>query len=260
MSEKQSKPLLAVDIGNTSIALGLFASPEHSELQKTAKIALSSKQRGTDFLSSIKRLLGNGRKLSPFDAIVSSVVPTVAREILPVLRAMADRTILAGSRLEIGFILAVDNPKAVGTDRIVNTVAALNLVGSTVAVVDCGSATTISLLNDKVFLGGAILPGVRMMRDALRQKTAKLPLVPLAPPPRAIGANTSSAIQSGILIGTVEAVTGIIHRSEQERGVCFTIILTGGHAALLLPLFQRQVAHMPDLTLQGLRLLFHANA
>lgn len=259
MSRRASKPLLAVDIGNTSIALALFHSPERPEVLGTAKIALSSRPLATAFISSLKRLLRTRRDASSFDAIVSSVVPSVTRTILPDLKTMADRTINVRPQLDFGLNLAVDNPKAVGSDRIANAVAAQSLVHSSTAVVDCGSATTLSLIHDGFFLGGAILPGIRIMRDSLREKTAKLPRVPLTLPSSAIGRNTTAAIQSGVLIGTVEAITGIIRRAEKERAICFTVVLTGGHAELLMPLFQREIIHMPELTFQGLRLLFRAN-
>lgn len=259
MSEMPSQPLLTVDIGNTSIALALFSTPLETSPRKTAKIALSVGTDQAAFLRRLKTFLGSRVSGGTFAVILSSVVPAATNALLPSLRRLTRQIVTVDSRLNLGIALTVDHPKAVGADRIANVVAAEALISKTSAVIDCGSATTISLIHNHALLGGAILPGIRMMRDALRQNTAKLPAVPLDPPPAAVGPNTKAAIQSGIMIGTVAGVEGIIRRAEQERRVRFTLVLTGGHAAHLQPLFTRPVILRPDLTMQGLRLLFLKN-
>lgn len=259
MSEVPTQPLLTVDIGNTSIALALFSTPLEPSPRKTAKIALTVGADQAAFLRRLKTFLGSRVCGGTFDTILSSVVPAATRALLPSLRSLTRRIITVDARLNLGIALDVVRPQAVGADRIANVVAAEALINETSAVVDCGSATTISLIHNHAFLGGAILPGIRMMRDALRQNTAKLPAVALNAPAVAIGPNTKAAIQSGIMIGTAAGVEGIIRRAEQERSVRFTVVITGGHAASLQPSFTRPVILKPDLTMQGLRLLFIRN-
>jgi len=259
MSEPSARPLLTVDIGNTSIALALFATPQETSPLKTAKIALTVGTDQAAFLRRLKAFLGSRARSGTYDIILSSVVPTATHALLPSFRSLTRRIITVDARLNLGIALAVDHPHAVGADRIANVVAAEALINKTSAVIDCGSATTISLIHNHAFLGGAILPGIRMMRDALRQNTAKLPAVSLDTPAAAVGQNTKTAIQSGIMIGTVAGAEGIIRRAEQERRVRFTLVLTGGHAVHLEPLFTRPVILRPDLTMQGLRLLFLKN-
>jgi type III pantothenate kinase len=193
------------------------------------------------------------------DIVLSSVVPAETRLMYPLIKLLGRRILRVHHRLNLGIDFAVDAPEAVGSDRIANIVAAKSLVDKTAVVVDCGSATTLSFLSEGVFLGGAILPGIRMMRDTLKQQTAKLPAAPLLAPHHAIGSNTKAAIQSGIMLGTISAINGIINLAERERQLHFPIVLTGGHASYLHELFPKPVIVRHDLTMQGLRLIFLNN-
>lgn len=258
MHDRPGRPLLAIDIGNTSVALCLFASPHNSIALRTAKIAL------VDFsinalLAHLKALPLIGLRGEKFDAVISSVVPAAAITAKQALRSLPASVLVVTHELNLGITFAVEKPDKVGTDRIANAVAAHDLVKEPVVIADCGSATTLSLIAMGTFLGGAIMPGVCMMRDVLKEKTARLPAVPLKLPPSAIGTDTRSALQSGIIFGTAGAIEGIIRHAQRETGLDFALLVTGGNASLLLDALSLHARHEPDLTFQGLRRIFLLN-
>lgn len=259
MPNPPSNLLLAIDVGNTSIAVGLFESAEKSTLLKTAKIAHGRLGPQYPLRAQILRKVGINRKNVPFDTVISSVVPSMGGKVRKAIENITSDMVIVSSRIDLGITLAVDNPAKLGADRIANAVAAHNGFGKSVAIADCGTATTLSFISCATFLGGAILPGLSMMREAIHEKTARLPLVALNEVTAAIGPDTHTALQSGILLGTTGAVEGIVRRAEQEWGKRFTLVLTGGNAPLLKPLFSRRTIYAADLTLQGLRLIFLRN-
>jgi type III pantothenate kinase len=154
----------------------------------------------------------------------------------------------------------MDNPREVGADRIVNTVAGYKLYGGPTIVVDLGTATTFDTISrEGDYLGGAIAPGPMIAAEALFQRTAALPRIPLVHPQKAIGTNTISAMQSGIMFGYTGLVEGIVARIEKELGEKATVVATGGYGGIFAQETSVFNVVNPDITLIGLRLVYQLN-
>ena len=165
------------------------------------------------------------------------------------------------SETRTGITLKYDNPREIGADRIVNAAAAYKLFGGPLIIVDFGTATTFcAVTKNGEYLGGAITPGVKISAEALYQRAAKLPRVELVRPRTVIGRDTVSAMQAGILFGYAGLVDGIVERMKKELGADAVVIATGGLAELVAPETKTINEVRPDLTLQGLRLLYERNS
>ncbi|HAN70484.1 MAG TPA: type III pantothenate kinase, partial [Actinobacteria bacterium] len=191
-----------------------------------------------------------------------STVPSVLRE----MRTMLDRyygdvtTVIVEPGTKTGVPVLTDNPKEVGADRIVNTIAAHHLYGGPCIVVDFGTSTNLDVVSAKgEFLGGALAPGIEISLDALASRAAQLRKVELVAPRSVIGKNTVEALQSGALYGFAGQVDGLVDRIIEEIGDVTAVIATGGLAPIVVPESQTITHHEPDLTLVGLRLVFEKN-
>jgi type III pantothenate kinase len=159
-----------------------------------------------------------------------------------------------------GVAVLIDNPKEVGADRIVNSLAAFTRFGGPAVVVDFGTATTFDCVSEKgEYVGGAIAPGLQVAAQALFEQTARLPLVELVPPRSVIGKGTVEAVQSGLVLGYASMVDGMVERIAKELGQP-TVIATGGLAPVVIDECRTVDHHEPWLTLEGLRLVFEKNA
>ncbi len=256
MFREGNRPLLVIDIGNTTIALGLFVSPADSDLIKTRKFSSNTHLSPDELSRRILRFLGNAIARQGVYVAIGSVVPSLVKAIKLATRPIAIMTLLINSKCDFGFRLAVDVPAALGVDRIANAAAAWKLRKRPVAVADFGSATTISIMDGEAFRGGAILPGIAMMLDALSRGTAKLPYASIDRDVCAVGTNTSAAICSGIVLGTAGAAEKIVATAERELGCKLSLFITGGNASFAIPFLRRRHQFVPDLTLQGFRLIF----
>jgi type III pantothenate kinase len=162
--------------------------------------------------------------------------------------------------VKTGMRIRLDNPREVGPDRVVDAVAAQNLYGKPVIIIDFGTATTFDVVSKEGdYLGGAIAPGIVIATEALYTRTAALPRIGLSHPKQVIGKNTISAMQSGIIFGYIELIEGMIRRIEQELGSKAKVIATGGQAYLLAEEIPAIELVNPDLTLIGLRLIYEMN-
>jgi type III pantothenate kinase len=254
--------LLAVDIGNTNVTLGLVRG---GVLEATRRAGTPASATTDELLLLLEGLLGiDGRGMADVEAIaVASVVPRLTST----LEAVAGRLgtpVLVASSGTIPLAVRVDRPHEVGADRLVNALAAARLHGTPAIVVDLGTATTFDCVAaDGAFVGGAIAPGLALGLDALASRTAKLPRVELAVPDRAIGRDTASAIQAGGVLGYQALVGGLLDRSRRELvegtgtpPADVRVILTGGLSAAP---WARGIGGVdaidPDLTLRGLAIL-----
>jgi type III pantothenate kinase len=195
------------------------------------------------------------------DAILCSVVPTLVGVFEEVCRRyLKVSPLVVESGVKTGVRICLDNPKEVGTDRVVNAVAAHQLYGGSVIVIDLGTATTFDAVSeDGDYLGGAIAPGIAIATEALFTRTAALPRVELTHPKRAVGRSTVAAMQSGVVFGYAGLIEGIVTRIQQEMGGKAKVVATGGYADLLAretPVIE-VVNH--ELTLIGLRLIYEMN-
>lgn len=252
--------ILAFDVGNTEIVLGLF---QDSELIDHWRIA-TYPERTVDELGLLVRGL---IRESGYDAdevraaVIGSVVPqvtAVAAEMAE--RHLAARVLVITASTRIPIRLDVDEPLSVGADRIVNTLAASQIYRRDTIVVDLGTATTFDCITgDGVFIGGVIAPGVRTGAETLVRRTARLPRVDLSPPPAVIGRRTDTSLGSGIFYGAVESIDGIVRRIREEwQRPQALVIATGGLAPLLGPHCRTVERIEPFITLFGLDLALRA--
>ncbi|MBO0841197.1 MAG: type III pantothenate kinase [Sciscionella sp.] len=275
--------LLCIDVGNTNIALGLYAG---EELIRDWRIRTDARCTADELALTVRGLLGDAADdITGISAL--STVPAVLRE----LRVMLDKYYSAVPRVIIepgvrtGVPLHVDNPKEVGADRVINTVAAHYLFATACIVVDFGTSTNIDVISAKgEFLGGAFAPGIEISVDALAARAAALRKVELVRPRSVIGKNTVECLQSGIFYGFAGQVDGLVRRitaelhdgvhragpGEQAGGVNragpgkqtgdpVAVIATGGLAPLVVAESETIEHHLPNLTLLGLRLVFERN-
>ncbi len=254
--------LLALDIGNTNITLGWF---RHGALLGTRRAATSVEATTDELEVLLEELLGlGGLTFADIGAITAaSVVPTLTSRLNDVAERR-DRPLLVATAGTMPIPVRVDRPDEVGADRLVNALAAARLHGTPAVVADFGTATTVdAIAADGAFIGGAIAPGLQLGLDALAAGTSQLPRIDLRTPDRAIGRDTVSAMQSGVVLGYQALASGLIgrvrHELADEAGVApgeVKVILTGGlSAAPWISAIEGVDAIDPDLTLKGLAIL-----
>lgn len=255
--------LLVIDIGNSSIKMGIF---EEDLLLERLRIPTFFTNDAAYYGGEIENLLSGKKDGKPIQgAIISSVVPGLTDILTRSVKefCVADPLIVTNT-LNTGLTYDVENPGEIGSDRIVGAVAALKVLGSPAAVVDFGTATTISVLKDRIFIGGALLPGLRLMGDALHRGTAKLPPVEsvlnATKQVEALGKNTIASMISGMIYGTAGAVERILRDIEKEEDCRFRVVLTGGYSGTMARFVERESFLDPDLALTGLRLLYERNS
>lgn len=247
--------LLAIDVGNTNTVLGLF---EGETLEHSWRIKTDSRATADEMVLIYRGLLTDAPDITGI--ALCSTVPAVLRE----MRSMLDRyypnlpTVVIEPGVRTGVPILTDNPKEVGADRIMNTLAAFHVYGGPSIVVDFGTSTNFDVVSAKgEFLGGALAPGVEISLDALAARAAALRKVELVRPRSVIGKNTVESLQSGALYGFAGQVDGIVDRIIAEVGGSVTaVIATGGLAPIVVPESRTITHHDPDLTLVGLALVF----
>ena len=243
--------LLAIDIGNTSTALGVFSG---EELVAHFRIHTDRMRMESEYRVMLRNLFALENLPPPNAALLSSVVPPVEREMkeaIEKLFSIKAQVVDAGAT---GLEVCIDNPKEAGTDCLVNAVGALGYESPTgrYIVVDFGTATTFDLVEaPNRYLGGAITIGPQTAADALAARTAKLPRIDLVPPTQVVGKNTLDALRSGLVLGYAALVEGMVRRFKEEAGEAL-VIATGGFAETLRDLCPSFDVVDEDLTLKGL--------
>ncbi len=249
--------LLAIDVGNTNTVLGLF---DGQRLQASWRVKTDSRTTGDEMALSFSGLLAGSPEVTGI--ALCSTVPAVLRE----MRGMLGRyyqhvpAVIVEPGTRTGVPVLTDNPKEVGADRIVNTLAAHHLFGGPSIVVDFGTSTNFDVVSSRgEFLGGALAPGIEISVDALAARAAQLRKVELVRPRSVIGKNTVESLQSGVLYGFAGQVDGLVRRIVAEIGPVTAVIATGGLAPIVVEESETITHHDPDLTLVGLRLVFERN-
>jgi type III pantothenate kinase len=251
---------LAIDIGNTNITVGIF---EGEKLRCTWRLETDIYKMPDEYAVMLLNLL-QFQKMSVTDikeiALCSTVSPLISTFVELFQNYFKISPLVVGPGVKTGIRIRMDNPREVGADRIVNTVAGYKLYGGPTIVVDLGTATTFDTISrEGDYLGGAIAPGPMIAAEALFQRTAALPRIPLVHPQKAIGTNTISAMQSGIMFGYTGLVEGIVARIEKELGEKATVVATGGYGGIFAQETSVFNVVNPDITLIGLRLVYQLN-
>ena len=251
---------LAVDIGNTNIVIGGFVQ---NEFQFIERISTNRQATTLEFSVSIRTILQlHAVDASAIDgAILSSVVPSLTTVLSHAVQKTVQVTpLIVSPGIKTGLSICVEHPEQVGSDRVVDAVAAAAAYPLPVLVIDMGTATTCSVIDPQHrFLGGIIMAGMQTSLDALVTRTSQLPKISFDPPKQMIGTNTIDCIKSGLLYGTASCLDGIITRTEEALGTPVTTVITGGLAHLVLPYCKQTLHYDPDLLLNGLILLYQAN-
>ena len=249
--------LLAVDIGNTNTVLGVF---DDATLVESWRVKTDARDTADELALTYQGLLGPTK----VDGVAAcSTVPAVLGQ----LRIMLSRyypnlpAVVVEPGVRTGVPLLYDNPKELGSDRIVNALAAYHLYGGPAVVVDFGTSTNFDVVSAKgEFIGGVLAPGIEISIDALASRAARLLKVELTRPRAVIGKSTVEALQSGILYGFAGQIDGLVRRILAELGGDATVIATGGLAQVVIAESETLQVYEPDLTLIGLRLVYERNS
>jgi type III pantothenate kinase len=248
--------LLTIDVGNTNTVFGLFAG---EDLVESWRVKTDPRSTADEMWLIYHGLLGD-RPVTGLAAC--STVPAVLTELRTMIARYFPRmpAVVVEPGVRTGVPLLYDNPKEVGADRIVNTLAAYHLYGGPAIVVDFGTSTNFDVVSARgEFLGGALAPGIEISIDALAARAARLLKVELVRPRSVIGKTTVEALQSGILYGFAGQIDGLVRRITAELGGTAVVVATGGLASLVIAESETIQHHQPDLTLLGLRLVYARN-
>ena len=252
--------LLAIDIGNTNLVIGCI---ENDQILFKARIATDRLRTSDQYGVEIKNMLeAYGVQIKDIDdCIISSVVPPVFNSVKTgVIKIIGKQPMVVGPGLKTGLNIQVDVPSQVGSDRIVIAVAALAEYKAPLILMDLGTATTIEVVEpENTYIGGVIIPGVRVSLDALTSRAAQLPGISLDKPKQVIGKNTVDCMRSGMMYGTASMLDGLIDRIAEELGHTSTIIATGGLAQFVTPLCKHEIILEKELLLKGLNILYKKN-
>lgn len=252
--------LLTVDIGNTQTAMGLFEGE-----QLVAHWVFTT--RAQDTADEVQLLLTGQLELNDMrvddcdDVVMASVVPALTECWATVARRITlHEPIIVGPGIKTGLAMRYDNPAEIGADRVADAIAAIQLEGMPVVVVDLGTTTNIEVIDEKGrFMGGIIAPGMGTGADAMFTHAARLPQVDIVEPDHAIGTNTVDAMRSGIVFGEVARIDGLVRAIFDELGYEAPVIATGGFSGVIAELSQTITRREPRLTLHGLRLVYEKN-
>jgi type III pantothenate kinase len=252
--------LLTVDVGNTNTVLGIF---DGEELVRSWRVKTDPRTTADELWLQFNALVADYEVTG---LSICSTVPATLRELRTMMASYFSKipTTIVEPGTKTGVPLLVDNPKEIGADRIVNTLAAHVLYGGPAIVVDFGTSTNLDVVSPKgEFLGGALAPGIEISVDALAARAAQLRKVELIRPKSVIGKNTVEALQSGTIFGFAGQVDGLVDRITAELAQSYdqapTVIATGGLAPLIIGVAETIDEHEPDLTLIGLRLIHERN-
>lgn len=253
--------ILAIDIGNSNTIIGGI---DKEKTHFVERITTTTGKTNLEYAITIKSIL----EIYHIDtagiegAIISSVVPPLNRTMIAAVKKITGITAkLVSSGMKTGLNILMDNPRAVGSDMIVNSIASIKEHEPPLIIIDMGTATTMSVIDKNgCYIGGALLPGLRSSLDNMSTSTAQLPSISLYTPKKVIGKNTEDCMRSGVLYGNASMIDGMLTRIEAELGQAATIIATGGIAKAILPLCQHPIIYDETLLLKGLLILYEKNA
>lgn len=252
--------ILAIDIGNTNIVIGCIRG---EEILFVERLSTDTTKTVLEYAISFKNVL-EMYHLNPEDiqgSIISSVVPPVTNIVKEAAVKITDRdVIIIGPGVRTGLNILTDNPAQLGSDLVANAVAGIAEYKAPMIIFDMGTATTISVIDKKNnYIGGMILPGIRVSSDSLTSRTSQLPKISVEAPKKLIGSNTIDCMKSGLIYGNASCIDGMIQRINKELGEKATVIATGGLAGCIIPYCMEDVIVDDALLLKGLKLIYQKN-
>ncbi len=252
--------ILAIDIGNTNLVIGCIEGEKICfEERLSTNISKTELEYVVDFITILN--LHQIEKESITGCIVASVVPplnTVVKSAIEKLLHISP--IFVGPGVKTGLNIAIDNPASVGADLIVNAVAGLQEYGAPLVMIDMGTATTITVLDEKKnYIGGIILPGLRVSLEALVNSTSQLPRISLEAPKKVIARNTVDSMKSGMVIGQAAEMDGLIDRIWEELNMETPVVASGGLAGFIVPHCRKKIILDNELTMKGLGIIYRKN-
>ncbi|MDO4460678.1 MAG: type III pantothenate kinase [Clostridia bacterium] len=253
--------LLAIDIGNTNVVIG--AVNDSGEAVSMSRLRTDHTQTSDEYAIKIKSMLDmKGIHAEDItDCIISSVVPPVTGPVKRAIKLITGKSpMMVGPGIKTGLNILIDNPAQLGSDLVVDAVATTELYSLPAVVIDMGTATTLSVVDEGAkYLGGMIMPGPRSSLGALAANAAQLPSISIEEPACLIGKNTVDCMRSGVAIGHAAAIDGMITRIEKELGKKVTVVATGGLSSIILPYCDREIIYDDQLLLKGLYLIYRKN-
>lgn len=252
--------ILAIDIGNTNITIGVF---NNNEITLTSRLATERNRTPDQYAIEFTNILSL-HKLSADDiegSIVSSVVPELTNTIKQAVSTICKKTVVLAPGIKTGLDIAIDNPAQLGADLAAGAVGAIENYALPAFVVDLGTASKIYVVSaKKEFCGGLIAPGVNISLDALTETSSQLPAIALNAPSRACAKNTVECMQSGVILGTASMIDGMIERFIAEMGEPASIVATGGLSSFIIKECKYDMIYDNDLILKGLKAIYDKNS
>lgn len=252
--------ILAIDIGNTNVVIGVVDEKKIHFIERVATIKTKTE---AEYAIDFKILLDLHKvDISSIEGgIVSSVVPQVTKLVLKATEKVIEKKIqVLGPGIKTGLNIMIDNPAQLGGDMVAGAVAAIAEYKVPMAVVDMGTATTITVIDkNKNCLGGVIMPGVNVALESLTNHASLLQGISLDTPKQVIGKNTIDCMTSGVIYSNADMLDGMVARMEAELGEELTIVATGGLAKVIVPYCKREVILDDDLLLKGLQIIYNKN-
>ena len=251
--------IIAVDIGNTNIVVGGI---EADHVLFTERLSTRTDKTELEYAIDFKLIfeLHSISRAQVEGSIISSVVPPLSNIVKTALTKLIPKEPLIVGPGVTGLSIRIDNPTQLGSDLVVTAVAAIAAYPVPSIIIDMGTATTFSVINDKrQYIGGAIAPGAAVALNSLSSQTSQLPFISLEAPKHVIGSNTIDCMKSGSLFGNAAMIDGMIRRIKKEIGENAIVVATGGIAPAILPYCEETISYDPDLMLKGLALIYKKN-
>lgn len=252
--------LLAIDMGNTNIVIGCI---KDDKILFVERLSTDQSKTELEYAVGFKTVFElYGIKADEIKgAIISSVVPPLTGIIRKAVEKIVGiKPMVVGPGIKTGLNILMDNPKTVGADLIVDAVAGISEYGAPLVIIDMGTATTISVVDkDKNYVGGMIIPGIRVSMDSLVNRTSQLPRIGFDVPEKVVGTNTVDCMKSGIIHGNAAMLDGMVDRIEEELGYDVKVVATGGLAGVVIPNCKKEIVMDDSLLLKGLNIIYKKN-
>jgi type III pantothenate kinase len=252
--------ILALDVGNTNIVIGCISD---EKIYFVGRLSTDIERTEEEHAITFKNIIEMyGVDISEIEgAIISSVVPPLINVLTDaVTKITGKEPLVVGPGVKTGLNILMDNPAQLGSDQVVDAIAALAQYKPPLIILDMGTATTISVVDkDANYTGGLIVPGVKLAVEALSGRTSQLPFISLEAPKRLIGKNTIDCMKSGMIYGTAAMIDGVVERIEETLGQKATVVATGGLGEIVTPFCKKDIIYDDNLLLKGLLLIYNKN-